>query len=109
MSAAVFAEPPRRPKRPRCPHNPPCPAEGPAACPVDARREHGWTLLCNGVTLFEDGSWKAPLLPPPLVPGAMDMKVYGVTAGGVHYPLPLEPAAAGVCPIEGCHCGGIDA
>ncbi|MFI1591900.1 DUF5999 family protein [Streptomyces halstedii] len=41
-----------------CAHNPPCPvAEAPdreAARPVTHRPEQGWSLLCNGVLLFED-------------------------------------------------------
>ena len=41
-----------------CAHNSPCPvAEAPdreAARPVTHRPEQGWSLLCNGVLLFED-------------------------------------------------------
>ncbi|MCX4773733.1 DUF5999 family protein [Streptomyces sp. NBC_01285] len=41
-----------------CAHNPPCPvAEAPdreAAQPLRHRPEQGWSLLCNGVLLFED-------------------------------------------------------
>ncbi|MGX1268338.1 DUF5999 family protein [Streptomyces phaeoluteigriseus] len=41
-----------------CAHNPPCPtAEAPdreAARPLVHRPEQGWSLLCNGVLLFED-------------------------------------------------------
>ncbi|MEU3039679.1 DUF5999 family protein [Streptomyces diastaticus] len=41
-----------------CAHNPPCPtAEAPdreAARPLAHRPEQGWSLLCNGVLLFED-------------------------------------------------------
>ncbi|MFC4061807.1 DUF5999 family protein [Planomonospora corallina] len=41
-----------------CPHEPPCPsAEGPgreAARMVVSHPEQGWSLLCNGVVLFED-------------------------------------------------------
>ncbi|GLZ03245.1 hypothetical protein Acsp03_07120 [Actinomadura sp. NBRC 104412] len=41
-----------------CPHQPPCPsAEDPnrdAARTLVTRPEQGWSLLCNGVVLFED-------------------------------------------------------
>ncbi|GAA2543978.1 DUF5999 family protein [Streptomyces albidoflavus] len=41
-----------------CAHNPPCPtAEAPdreAARPLAHRPEQGWSLMCNGVLLFED-------------------------------------------------------
>jgi hypothetical protein len=41
-----------------CPHSPPCP--GPQALDREAARtvvshpEQGWSLLCNGVVVFED-------------------------------------------------------
>jgi hypothetical protein len=42
----------------RCPHMPACPAaadpDREAAHPVAHRPEQGWSLLCNGVLLFED-------------------------------------------------------
>ena len=41
-----------------CQHQPPCPpAEAPdceAARVVAAHQEQGWSLLCNGVVVFED-------------------------------------------------------
>jgi hypothetical protein len=41
-----------------CPHQPPCPsAEAPdreAAHLLASHPEQGWTLLCNGVVVFED-------------------------------------------------------
>jgi len=41
-----------------CPHHPPCPsADAPdrdAAHVVSSHPEQGWSLLCNGVVLFED-------------------------------------------------------
>jgi hypothetical protein len=41
-----------------CPHRPPCPPpDAPdceAACVVAAHPEQGWSLLCNGVVVFED-------------------------------------------------------
>ena len=41
-----------------CRHQPPCPAAGApdreAATTVATHPEQGWSLLCNGVVLFED-------------------------------------------------------
>jgi len=41
-----------------CAHRPPCPAadapDHDAALPVATHPEQGWSLLCNGVVLFED-------------------------------------------------------
>jgi Family of unknown function (DUF5999) len=41
-----------------CAHQPPCPAPGAqdreAARTVSSHPEQGWSLLCNGVVLFED-------------------------------------------------------
>ena len=41
-----------------CQHQPPCPPAGApdhaAARTVAAHPEQGWSLLCNGVVLFED-------------------------------------------------------
>lgn len=41
-----------------CRHIPPCPgpeaADGGAAHVVASHAEQGWSLLCNGVVLFED-------------------------------------------------------
>ena len=41
-----------------CPHSPPCPASSApdhaAAHTVANHTEQGWSLLCNGVVLFED-------------------------------------------------------
>lgn len=42
----------------RCPHNPPCPtSDAPdrdAAHVLVSHPEQGWSLLCNGIVLFED-------------------------------------------------------
>ena len=42
-----------------CSHQPRCPdalaPDRTAAFPVARRLEQGWSLLCNGVVLFEDG------------------------------------------------------
>jgi hypothetical protein len=41
-----------------CPHSPPCPApsapDREAAHTVVNHAEQGWSLLCNGVVIFED-------------------------------------------------------
>ncbi len=41
-----------------CPHTPPCPtadaADRDAAHVIAAHPEQGWSLLCNGVVVFED-------------------------------------------------------
>jgi Family of unknown function (DUF5999) len=41
-----------------CPHQPPCPspeaADREAALTVSFHPEQGWSLLCNGVVLFDD-------------------------------------------------------
>ncbi len=51
-----------------CSHHPPCPAAttpGHAAARVKTRHpEQGWSLLCNGVVVFED---TGELLPDALV------------------------------------------
>jgi hypothetical protein len=48
----------QRETRSMCRHQPPCPsADGPdreAALTVAHHPEQGWSLLCNGVLLFED-------------------------------------------------------
>jgi hypothetical protein len=47
-----------------CQHRPACPAaaasDGPAAHVIVAHPEQGWSLLCNGVILFEDGGLLMP-------------------------------------------------
>jgi hypothetical protein len=48
----------RQQRAPRCPHQPRCPAasrrDRAAARVVCARPEQGWSLLCNGVIVFDD-------------------------------------------------------
>lgn len=48
----------RKPTPTMCQHQPPCPsaesADREAAHPVAHFPEQGWSLLCNGVLLFED-------------------------------------------------------
>jgi hypothetical protein len=64
-----------------CPHDPVCPsADAPdreAARTLASHPEQGWSLLCNGVVLFEDtgellpnGAAIAPHRPDPLVGAA---------------------------------------
>ncbi|MDF5757158.1 DUF5999 family protein [Spongiactinospora sp. TRM90649] len=64
-----------------CPHEPCCPsAEAPdreAARTIAAHPEQGWSLLCNGVVLFEDtgellpsGAAIDPHRPTPLMGAA---------------------------------------
>ena len=47
-----------------CPHRPSCPAAGrpdrQAAHAVASHPEQGWSLLCNGVILFDDGGELLP-------------------------------------------------
>ena len=47
-----------------CPHNPACPgADAPdreAAHTIATHPEQGWSLLCNGIVLFDDGGLLLP-------------------------------------------------
>jgi hypothetical protein len=72
-----------------CPHSPPCPApsapDREAAHTVVSHPEQGWSLLCNGVVIFEDtgellpdGESIAPHRPTDLA--AFDRPI-GVTHG----------------------------
>jgi hypothetical protein len=62
-----------------CPHTPPCPApsapDREAAHTIVSHPEQGWSLLCNGVVIFEDtgellpdGACIAPHRPTDLAP-----------------------------------------
>jgi hypothetical protein len=61
-----------------CAHRPHCPpaeaCDAAAAHVIAAHPEQGWSLLCNGVLLFEDGGELLPngrvLEPPVFVPAA---------------------------------------
>ena len=75
-----------------CPHSPPCPApsapDREAAHTVVSHPEQGWSLLCNGVVIFEDtgellpdGESIAPHRPTDLA--AFDRPI-GVTHGHGH-------------------------
>jgi len=79
-----------------CQHQPPCPpADAPdreAARIVASHPEQGWSLLCNGVVVFED---TGVLLPdgrsiPPHRPDQPK-----VTAGRPRPPRPVTARAAG--------------
>jgi hypothetical protein len=54
----TLQELPETPARPTCRHTPACPTvEAPdrdAAHVLSAHPEQGWSLLCNGIVLFED-------------------------------------------------------
>jgi hypothetical protein len=59
-----------------CKHKPPCPsadsADREAAHPVAYYPEQGWSLLCNGVLLFEDTGELLPdgkIIAPHRAPG----------------------------------------
>ncbi|KPM55165.1 hypothetical protein ACG83_14485 [Frankia sp. R43] len=84
--------------RRRCPHDPPCPAaEGAdrdAAVVTSRHCDQGWSLLCNGVILFEDtgeilptGRTVEPRRPLPR-PGCVPRP-----------PLPRRAAAATPTPV----------
>ncbi len=74
-----------------CPHLPACPpADRPdrdAARTVASHPEQGWSLLCNGVIVFDDLGEILPgdrVTPPPRPHGALPASRGGVTdpAGG---------------------------
>ena len=57
-----------------CSHRPRCPdalaPDRTAAWPVGRRPERGWSLLCNGVVLFDDGGQLLPggqAISPPVL------------------------------------------
>jgi hypothetical protein len=61
----------RRPGKQRCTHRPRCPGtlahDRSAAKTIASHPEQGWSLLCNGVVLFDDGGVLLPdgrALPP---------------------------------------------
>jgi len=62
----------RRPGEQPCPHRPPCPdalAHDRNGARIRASHpEQGWSLLCNGVVIFDDGGALLPdgraILPP---------------------------------------------
>lgn len=66
-----------------CRHTPACPPDSApdhdAAVPVATHPEQGWTLLCNGVVLFED---TGELLPNGRVVAPHRPKTLVAAAGG---------------------------
>jgi len=82
-----------------CPHTPPCPAasdpDHEAARTVISHPEQGWSLLCNGIVVFEDtgellpgGTVIAPHRPTDLVLFPAPTPTFGVVP-----PIPATPAA----------------
>ncbi|MEV7087986.1 DUF5999 family protein [Streptomyces sp. NPDC093085] len=47
-----------------CEHTPPCPSadttDREAAASIASHPEQGWSLLCNGIVVFEDGGLILP-------------------------------------------------
>ena len=62
----------RRPGEQPCPHRPRCPSalahDRSGARTMASHPEQGWSLLCNGVVIFDDGGALLPggrAVPPP--------------------------------------------
>jgi hypothetical protein len=68
----------QRSPHPQCAHWPPCPGalahDRSGARTTASHPEQGWSLLCNGVVLFDDGGTLLPsgqaIPPPPATPPA---------------------------------------
>src|ERR1700746_1721082 len=69
----------RRPGEQPCPHRPRCPSalahDRSGARTMASHPEQGWSLLCNGVVIFDDGGGLLPGArgappPPPRAPTA---------------------------------------
>jgi hypothetical protein len=60
----IMRKPALRARDRMCSHQPQCPdalaPDRTAAWPVARRPEQGWSLLCNGVVLFDDGGQLLP-------------------------------------------------
>ena len=85
-----------------CPHSPPCPApsdpDREAAHTIVSHHEQGWSLLCNGVVMFDDtgellpdGACIEPHRPTDLAP--FDRPV-GVVSGYHRAPAALSAGGA---------------
>ena len=83
-----------------CPHTPPCPdPSGPdreAARTIIGHPEQGWSLLCNGIVVFEDtgellpdGDAIEPHRPTDLIPAA---PIARRSAAATHSPAASRPA-----------------
>lgn len=79
MSAAAMSAPQLARERRSCPHTPPCPDRGRDAQPVDRHPEHGWSLLCNGGVLFDDGTFLPPRPAGEMRPLRVVLHVWGLT------------------------------
>jgi Family of unknown function (DUF5999) len=70
-----------------CPHTPPCPdAKAPdreAARTVVSHPEQGWSLLCNGIVVFEDTG--------ELLPGGATIPPHRPTDVRMPSPAPGDP------------------
>ena len=81
---------------PACHHRPRCPGaaarDRAAACVVACHPEQGWSLLCNGVVLFDDAGVLVPdaSVPDVLVPDVLVPDPPVATPGRV----PVLPRAA---------------
>lgn len=85
-----------------CPHTPPCPdaraLDREAARTVVSHPEQGWSLLCNGIVVFEDtgellpgGDTIAPHRPTDVSANTHITPAAGRPASAA--PAPAEPAA----------------
>jgi Family of unknown function (DUF5999) len=77
-----------------CPHTPPCPdahaRDRDAARTVVSHPEQGWSLLCNGVVIFEDTG--------ELLPGGETVAPHRPTDPWTAWPPAAAPCAAGAAP-----------
>jgi hypothetical protein len=79
-----------------CPHTPPCPsASAPdhdAARTLISHPEQGWSLLCNGIVVFED---TGELLPGgDVIAPQRPTDLFGRSAQAVQRPVISAPPAA---------------
>ena len=73
MTTIQTSEAARRSSRQQCAHWPRCPGalahDRSGARTIASHPEQGWSLLCNGVVIFDDGGALLPggraVLPPP--------------------------------------------
>jgi Family of unknown function (DUF5999) len=86
-----------------CPHTPPCPdaraLDREAARTVVSHPEQGWSLLCNGIVVFEDTGELLPggdTVPPhrPTDVSANSDIVPAAQRRAAQVAAPAEPAAA---------------
>ena len=88
-----------------CPHSPPCPdASAPdreAAHTVVSHPEQGWSLLCNGIVIFEDTG--------ELLPDGASIAPHRPTDLAFDRPAREVPGHGGQAPAEGCDAAHKDA